>query len=142
MPWRASTSSRGGMRPRVYGRPPPLSSEPVTSSHDPFAALRDPLVRSFALGRMAATVGTQIVTVAVGWDLYERTGDALALGLVGLATVAPGVLLMLPAGSVADRFPRRNVAMAAHALLALAALGLAVVARLDGPVWLIYALIV
>src|SRR5262249_58315466 len=91
---------------------------------------------------MVATVGAQIVTVAVGWDLYERTGDPFALGLVGLATVAPAMVLMLPAGTLSDRLPRRNVAMAAHALLALAALGLAVVARLDAPVALVYALIV
>src|SRR5262245_4696254 len=49
---------------------------------------------------------------------------------------------MLPAGTISDRLPRRNVSMTAHALLALAALGLALVARLDGPVALIYALIV
>jgi MFS family permease len=99
-------------------------------------------VRSFALGRMVATVGAQIVTVAVGWDLYERTSDPLALGLVGLATVAPATVLMLPAGAISDRLSRRNVAMAAHALLVLAALGLAMVAHLDGSVALIYALIV
>ncbi|OLE49607.1 MAG: hypothetical protein AUI36_20280, partial [Cyanobacteria bacterium 13_1_40CM_2_61_4] len=109
---------------------------------DAFAALRLPYVAGFALGRMLATIGAQVVTVAVGWDLYERTGDPFALGLVGLATVAPAMVLMLPAGTVSDRFPRRSVAMAAHALLALAALGLALVARLDGPVAVVYALIV
>ena len=109
---------------------------------DAFASLRLPYVRAFALGRMLATVGAQIVTVAVGWDLYERTDDPFALGLIGLATVAPAMVLMLPAGTISDRFARRNVAMAAHALLALAALGLAWVARTNGPVALVYALIV
>jgi hypothetical protein len=47
-----------------------------------------------------ATAATQIVTVAVGWEVYERTGDAFALGLVGLAQVAPALVLMLPAGTV------------------------------------------
>jgi MFS family permease len=100
-----------------------------------------PYVRSFTAGRMAASVGQQVATVAVGWDLYERTGDPLALGLVGLAQVAPALALMLPAGTIAARFPRHNVAMAAHGLWALAALGLAVLARLDGPIGLIYALL-
>jgi MFS family permease len=100
------------------------------------------LVRNFAAGRMAASIGQQMATVAVGWELYERTGDALALGLVGLAQVAPVMALMLPAGAAADRYPRRNVAMAAHALWALGALGLALGSRLDGPVVLIYALLV
>jgi MFS family permease len=119
-----------------------VSDQPRPGRHDAFAALRIPYVRGFALGRMLATVGAQIVTVAVGWDLYERTGDPLALGLVGLATVAPAMVLMLPAGTVSDRLPRRNVSIAAHALLALAALGLALVTRLDGPIALVYALIV
>ena len=56
-----------------------------------------------------ASIGQQVVTVAVGWDLYERTGDAFALGLVGLAQVAPAMVLMLPAGTLSDRFPRRNL---------------------------------
>lgn len=112
------------------------------SSSDPFAALRLPYVAPFAAGRALAAVAMQVVTVAVGWDLYERTGDAFALGLVGLAQVIPGIALMIPAGSVADMFPRRHVAMAAHTLLALAALGLALVAYARAPVALVYALIV
>lgn len=100
------------------------------------------LVRNFAAGRMAASIGQQMATVAVGWDLYERTGDALALGLVGLAQVAPVMALMLPAGTVADRFPRRNVAMAAHTLWAIGALGLALSARMNSSVAIVYALLV
>ena len=46
-----------------------------SSSADGFAALRDPHVRAFIVGRMASALGTQFVTVAVGWELYERTGD-------------------------------------------------------------------
>jgi MFS family permease len=48
---------------------------------------------------------------------------------------------MLPAGHLADRFPRRNLAMFAHSLLAIAALGLALVSSMDGPVELIYLLL-
>ena len=90
-----------------------------------FAALRDPHVRAFIVGRMASVLGTQFVTVAVGWELYERTGDPLALGLTGLFSAAPVFLLMIPAGHAADRYPRRTVAMAGSGLFALAALGLA-----------------
>ena len=92
-------------------------------SQDAFAGLRLPYIRPFLVGRMASTIGAQFVSVAVGWELYERTGDPWALGLVGLAQVAPALVLMLPAGNVADRFPRRNVAIVAHGLLALAASG-------------------
>jgi MFS family permease len=109
---------------------------------DALAALRHPAVRALALGRGAGRMGSQFIAVAVGWALYERTGDAWALGLVGLFEVAPVVLLMIPAGHAADRFPRRNVAMAAHALLALAALGLAWVSWRQAPVALVYGLLV
>ena len=64
--------------------------------HDAYAALRNPYVRAFIIGRIGATIGAQIISVAVGWELYERTGDVWALGLVGLFEVLPVVFLMLP----------------------------------------------
>src|SRR5262245_24322799 len=111
-------------------------------SRDAFAGLRLPYIRAFLVGRLASTMGAQFVSVAVGWELYERTNDPWALGLVGLAQVAPALVLMLPAGNVADRFPRRNVAVVAQALLGLAALGLALVSWFGAPVELVYALLV
>ena len=45
------------------------------------SALRHSFVRSFAIGRFAAIAGWQMINVAVGWLLYERTGDPWALGL-------------------------------------------------------------
>ena len=48
-------------------------------------------------------------TVIIGWDLYERTGSALALGWMGLLQFLPVILLFLPAGQIADRFDRRRV---------------------------------
>ena len=101
-----------------------------------------PFVRAFTAGRFSAVAGYQIISVAVGWQLYERTGQAWALGLVGLFEVAPVLLLMVAAGTVADRFPRRLVGMLAHGVLALAAAGLAAVTWLNGPVPLVYALVV
>ncbi len=100
-----------------------------------------PFVRAFAAGRFAAVAGYQVVSVAVGWQLYERTGQALALGLVGLFEVAPVLLLMMTAGSAADRFPRRTVGMVAHGVLALAAAGLAAVSWAQAPVGLVYGLV-
>jgi MFS family permease len=83
-----------------------------------------------------------MINVAVGWLLYERTGSAWSLGLVGLVELAPILFLMVPAGNAADRFPRRIIGVIAHSVLALAGAGLAAVAWLDGPTWLIYALLV
>lgn len=104
-------------------------------------ALDYPFVRAFAAGRFSAVAGYQIVSVAVGWQLYEQTGAAWALGLVGLFEALPVFLFMAPAGQAADRFPRRRVGMLAHAGLALAAAALAVNAWLEGPVMVTYALV-
>jgi MFS family permease len=107
-----------------------------------FQAFDYPFVRAFAAGRFSAVAGYQIISVAVGWQLYERTGQAWALGLVGLFEVAPVLLLMMAAGSAADRFPRRLVGMLAHSVLAFAAAGLALVTWANGPVPFVYALVV
>jgi MFS family permease len=109
---------------------------------DALDALRVPFVRAFIVGRVAATLGMQFVSVAVGWELYERTGDPWALGLVGLAQVAPALVLTLPAGNLADRFARRHVAMLSQLLMALAAFGLAAVSWLGAPVEIVYSLLV
>ena len=119
-----------------------MASGGLPPAKDPYEALHNPHVRAFALGRVAASLGTQFVSVAVGWELYERTGDPWALGLVGLFEVAPVFLLMVPSGNAADRFARRTVGMVAYGLLALASLGLALVSWQRAPVELVYALLV
>ena len=108
---------------------------------DAYAALRNPYVRSFAIGRFAAIAGWQMINVAVGWHLYERTGDPWSLGLVGVVELTPVLLLMVIAGNAADRYPRRNIAILAHGLVALAAIGLALVSWLGGPTLAIYAML-
>src|SRR4051812_23128487 len=109
------------------------------TSIDAFAALRLPFVRAFALARFMSISGQIITSVAVGWHLYERTGSPWALGLVGVAELTPVFLLMVVTGNVIDRYPRRNVAMMAHFVLACASTGLAAIAWLDGPVTAIFA---
>lgn len=83
-------------------------------------------------------MATTSISVAVGWQLYEKTGSTFALGLVGLVEVIPVVTLALPAGAAADRFPRRTVAIASHLTLALAAATLMLLTLFDGPLWLTY----
>ncbi|MGE0863881.1 MAG: MFS transporter [Vicinamibacterales bacterium] len=108
---------------------------------DSYAALRHSFVRSFAIGRFAAIAGWQMINVAVGWLLYERTGDPWSLGLVGVVELAPVLLLMIVAGNAADRYPRRNIGIFAHTLLTLVAAALALVAAAEGPIWAIYSLL-
>ena len=113
----------------------------MTPSVDAYAALRHPFVRRFAVGRFAAIAGWQMINVAVGWQLYERTGDPWSLGLVGVVELAPVLFLIVVAGNAADRYPRRNVAIFAHGLVALAALGLTLVSWRQGPTMAIYWLL-
>lgn len=114
----------------------------MSSKVDAFSALRNSNVRRLAAARLCGVTGAQILNVTVGWELYERTGSALALGLVGLFELAPVLFLTIPAGNAADRYPRRNIVIAAQALFAFAALGLALISYAHGPVALIYALLV
>ena len=62
--------------------------------------------------RLLGTGGMQMLMVAVGWQMYELTGSAWDLGLVGLYQFAPALLLMLVAGHVADRVHRGRIVAA------------------------------
>ncbi|EKT4521846.1 MFS transporter [Pseudomonas putida] len=91
--------------------------------HRPFLA--------FWLARVFTASGFQMLTVAIGWHLYQLTGNVLDLGLVGLVEFAPRVLFMLHTGHVADRYDRRRVAAFCQSLQALIALALAVGSATD-----------
>jgi MFS family permease len=103
-----------------------------------FAALRARDFRLFWIGAFCGTVGFEMQGTAVGWELYERTHSALALGYIGLATVIPLVALVLPAGHVVDSVNRRLVLIAAQGTMAAASIGLAAVSRFHAPVIAIY----
>src|SRR5579875_1276333 len=61
------------------------------------------------LARFCSVIGTEMQSVAVGWQVYEITNRALDLGLVGLAQFLPGILLFLVSGHAADRYNRCKV---------------------------------
>lgn len=115
---------------------PPLDVPP--DRWDRYAVLR---IRDFQLylaGRFIASLGQQMLGMAVGWELYERTHSALALGYVGLAQIVPLVLLTLPAGHIADQSDRRRIVLAAQLTFAVAAAGLALLSWRQAPVSLAY----
>ena len=87
--------------------------------------LRDPDFRRYALSRVAGAAGGQMLMVALGWQMYELTGSAWDLGLVGLAQFVPALLLALPAGAHVDRSNRRLVLAAVLALQGVVAVALA-----------------
>ena len=70
---------------------------------------REPDFVRYWWARVASSAGSQMVMVGLGWQMYELTGQAWDLGLVGLFQFLPALLLTLPAGQVADRFKRNHV---------------------------------
>jgi MFS family permease len=79
----------------------------------------------------AATLGMstalQMLEVIIGWQVYSHQGSALDLGWIGLAEFVPLFVLAIPAGHLADRFPRRFVLAGANILGVCVGLGLAVI---------------
>jgi hypothetical protein len=61
------------------------------------------------IARVFAAFAFQMVGVAVGWQIYALTGNALDLGLVGLVQFLPATVLILVAGQLADRYDRRAI---------------------------------
>ncbi len=91
----------------------------------------------FLLSRLAANLGVQIESVAIGWQIYataRRSMDvdhaAFLVGMVGLASFAPLFLLALPAGVVADRFDRKAILRACYAAEIAVVAGLAIASHL------------
>ncbi len=114
--------------------------EPADSSRKPdaYAVLRNRDLRVYLTGRLIAIIGQQMFAMGLGWELYERTGSALALGFVGLTQVIPMILCTLPAGHFADRYNRKRIIVLMTLILATVNLALAVISATRAPVMLIY----
>ncbi len=74
--------------------------------------------RLYQLARVLVIIGAEAQTLAVAWLVYQITHSALYLGYTGLVLFLPGLLFLLPAGHVADRFDRRLVILVCYALQA------------------------
>jgi MFS family permease len=113
--------------------------------HDPYAALR---IRDFLrliVSYATSTVAREAQIVVVAWQLYELTHDPLSLGMIGLAEALPFIAVALYAGHIADRTPRRPVALAGTFGVFLSAIAMLVFTTSGtiGPnrVWPIYLVI-
>ncbi len=71
--------------------------------------LSHPPLLLFVAARSFSEFAWQITTVAVGWQIYQLTGSAFYLGVVGLVQFVPNALLVFIAGHAADRYDRRRV---------------------------------
>jgi MFS family permease len=104
-------------------------------SHRPFVL--------YWIASMSAAFAAQIMSVSVGWQVYDITRNPLDLGLVGLSQFMPPLVLVLVTGLVADKFNRRAIMGLCLALEALCALAL-LAFTLSAPtnVWPVFAILV
>lgn len=79
------------------------------SPADRYAAFRHLAFKKYWAARFLSAFAVQIVSVSVGWQIYDQTRDAFNLGMVGLVQFLPALLLVLVTGAAADRFGRRLV---------------------------------
>ena len=107
--------------------PPPPGRTP---DDHPYAVFRNADYARYLVARFIASFGMQMLVAAVDWELYKRTGSALALGYACLALMVPMILCTLPAGHVADRFSRKKIILVSTLVLGLASFGLMLVSTL------------
>lgn len=113
-------------------------SLPKNGRHDPYAALRFRDYRLLLIGRFISSFGNEMLSFAIGWELWLRTHSAFALGMVGLVQVIPVILLSLPAGHVADQYNRRRIVVITELSLAFCVACLGWLSYTKGPLTWIY----
>jgi MFS family permease len=108
-----------------------------------FAVLRNRNFTFYLSARVLGTLAVQMQSVAIGWQVYEITGNLFDLGLIGLAQFAPFLVLILFAGHAADRYNRRNIIAICMAVQLLCSL-LLLAFTLSGShvVWPVFAILV
>jgi len=110
-------------------------------AHDPYAAFRVSAYRRYMIAQMLVQIGTAGQGLAIGWEIYTRTNNALLLGLVGLVQAVPMLLFTLPAGYLADTFDRRRLILLSMVGTCLGSVGLAAFSYWHGSIWMMYGLL-
>lgn len=118
--------------------PEPDILAPEGPKRNAYALLRNPDLRIYFIGRLAAVIGQAMFITALNWEIYERTHSALALGYVGLALVIPMLLCTLPAGHFADIYNRKHIIVITTLVVAATNIALSVISAAKAPVELIY----
>jgi len=103
--------------------------------------LRHRAFRNLWLGQMVSTIGGEIAVVAVPYQVYKLTGSTALVGLLGLASLVPLLVVPLVGGALADALDRRTVVLATEAALAVVAGIFLLNASLPHPqVWALFVL--
>ena len=91
-------------------------TDPDHQRHDPLQALRQPNFAIYAVGRLLATVAMTLLNASIAWQVYEISGSAFQLAMLGLARFVPSLGLSLVGGAFADSHDRRRIVMAAQTI--------------------------
>jgi MFS family permease len=94
---------------------------PIDSPEPAHRAFSYASYRRFWFAVLANTFATQIMSVAIAWQVYDMTGNPLYLGLIGLVQFLPALILVLITGWTADRFSRRAILALALGVEAISA---------------------
>ncbi|MGB8352455.1 MAG: MFS transporter [Chthoniobacteraceae bacterium] len=113
----------------------------VTPAHDPYEPFRFRDYRFFATGNFLSVMGRQMVSVAIGWEVYQRTHLASMLGYVGLTLALPTILFAIPAGQLADRVSRKKILLDTQLLTSCSSLGLVVWSSMNARLEWIFVLL-
>jgi MFS family permease len=118
-------------------------SSPADAPDPSRLAFTYPSYRYFWMTTLAASFAAQIISVSVGWQIYDITRNPLYLGLVGLAQFLPALLLVLVTGLAADKFPRRRILQICFAIEIVCAAVLLLIAISNSlAIWPIYVVLV
>jgi MFS family permease len=121
----------------------PDAPAPQIAEEHPYAVLKNADFVRYLFGRFVASLGQQMLVVAIDWELYDRTHSALALAFVGLSLMIPMILCTLPAGHCADTFSRKTIILVSTLVLVFSSAGLALGSKLHAPiVWIYFCLAV
>ena len=104
----------------------------MTADSSSTSALTSSAFKRFFASRIAYHFAMQIMTTAVGWQVWAVTHKASYLAWIGLAVFLPVLLLVVPAGLAADRYDRKLILGGCMALEAVAAIGLLIFSILGG----------
>jgi MFS family permease len=97
------------------------------------APLRDRDFRLYFVGEVFSMAGTGLHAVALGWYLLERTGSATSVGIVWAVGLGSGIVMLPFAGPLADRYPRRSLAIGSDLVRLLLVAVMAALAYAGSP---------
>ncbi|MFM2359889.1 MAG: hypothetical protein RLY16_1882 [Bacteroidota bacterium] len=90
--------------------------------HSLVQVLRIKEFKNFIIGRFVFIMGLRMMGTLVSWWMYELTGDAFYIGMIGLAEAVPAVVLALYAGYIVDRSQKRKVLLTSVILFGVCSL--------------------